>query len=188
MAHLSSLHPSRYSALVDGVSLVGLTDVHPVADEAAALRLVVFVDRLYDRQIPVVASGDPLDQVFTAVHAGRRLPQEVPALAVPAGRLADPPNLERLERHSAQNAIHRIWWPRSAGPDRGDGMAQTTRTIAPDSAGRWMPSGPIRKPRSVAVTTSTAGRSSGTVCAAPDRLATTRSAPRCTMSHRAVSS
>ncbi len=64
MAQLTSLHPSRYSALVDGVSLVGLVDVHPVADEAAALRLVVLVDRLYDRQIPVVASGEPLDQVF----------------------------------------------------------------------------------------------------------------------------
>jgi cell division protein ZapE len=64
LAHLTSLHPSRYSALVDGVSLVGLIDVHPVADEAAALRLVVLVDRLYDHQIPVVASGEPLDQVY----------------------------------------------------------------------------------------------------------------------------
>jgi cell division protein ZapE len=66
MAHLTALHPSRYAALVDAVSLVGLTDVHPVPDEAAALRLVVLVDRLYDRQIPVVASGVPLDQVFPA--------------------------------------------------------------------------------------------------------------------------
>jgi len=30
-----------------------------------ALRLVAFVDRLYDAQIRVVASGTPLDQVFS---------------------------------------------------------------------------------------------------------------------------
>ena len=62
--HLASLHPSRYSALVDGVSLAGLTDVRPLTDEATALRLVVLVDRLYDRQIPIIASGQPLDRVF----------------------------------------------------------------------------------------------------------------------------
>jgi len=66
LAHLSQLHPSRYGALVDGVSLVGLTGVRPVDDQAAALRLVVLVDRLYDRDVPVLASGVPLDEVFPA--------------------------------------------------------------------------------------------------------------------------
>ncbi|MCW2715957.1 MAG: ATP/GTP-binding integral rane protein [Frankiales bacterium] len=66
LSHLSQLHPSRYGALVDEVTLVGLTGVRPVADQAAALRLVVLVDRLYDRDVPVVASGVPLDQVFPA--------------------------------------------------------------------------------------------------------------------------
>ncbi|HWH27999.1 MAG TPA: cell division protein ZapE [Mycobacteriales bacterium] len=64
LQHLSRLHPSRYGALVDGVPLVGLEQVEPVADQAAALRLVVLVDRLYDRGVPVVASGCPLDAVF----------------------------------------------------------------------------------------------------------------------------
>jgi cell division protein ZapE len=64
--HLSSLHPSRYGALVDGVPLVGLLGVAPVADQAAALRLVVLVDRLYDRAVPVLASGVPVDQLFPA--------------------------------------------------------------------------------------------------------------------------
>ena len=64
LAHLAALHPSRYGALVDGVPLVGLRGVHPVTDQAAALRLVVLVDRLYDRAVPVVASGVPLDAVF----------------------------------------------------------------------------------------------------------------------------
>ena len=64
LAHLSALHPSRYGALVDDVTLVGLTGVRPVADQAAALRVVVLADRLYDRDVPVLSSGVPLDQLF----------------------------------------------------------------------------------------------------------------------------
>ena len=66
MEHLARLHPSRYGALVDGIPLVAWLDVRPAEDEAVALRLVVLVDRLYDRQIPVVASGAPLTQLFPA--------------------------------------------------------------------------------------------------------------------------
>lgn len=64
--HLSTLHPSRYGALLDGVSAVALSDLHPIDDQNAALRLVVLVDRLYDRSIPVLASGAPVDQLFTS--------------------------------------------------------------------------------------------------------------------------
>ncbi len=64
VAHLSTLHPSRYGALVDGVRLVCLRGVHPVTDQNAALRLVVLADRLYDRDVPVLASGTPLDELF----------------------------------------------------------------------------------------------------------------------------
>ena len=64
VGHLETLHPSRYGALVDDVALVGLTGVRPVSDQAAALRLVVLADRLYDRDIPVVSSGVPLDALF----------------------------------------------------------------------------------------------------------------------------
>ena len=64
LEHLSALHPSRYGALVDGVTLVGLTGVRPVADQAAALRVVVLADRLYDRDVPVLTSGAPMDQLF----------------------------------------------------------------------------------------------------------------------------
>jgi cell division protein ZapE len=62
--HLSTVHPSRYGALVDGVRAVGLTGVEPVRDESTALRLVVLADRLYDREVPVLASGVPLDRLF----------------------------------------------------------------------------------------------------------------------------
>jgi cell division protein ZapE len=66
LTHLSTLHPSRYGALVDDVALVGLTGVRPVPDQAAALRLVVLTDRLYDRDVPVLSSGVPLDELFPA--------------------------------------------------------------------------------------------------------------------------
>ncbi|MDT3396444.1 cell division protein ZapE [Streptomyces sp. B1866] len=65
LGHLAALHPSRYGALCDGVRAVCLTGVAPVPDQAAALRLVVLADRLYDREVPVLASGTPLDRLFS---------------------------------------------------------------------------------------------------------------------------
>jgi cell division protein ZapE len=66
MAHLAALHPSRYGALVAGVAAVHLIGVRTAPDQNVALRLVVLADRLYDRQVPIVASGEPLDRLFTA--------------------------------------------------------------------------------------------------------------------------
>ncbi len=66
VAHLATVHPSRYGALVSGIPLLGLTGVRTVTDQASALRLVVLVDRLYDRDVPVVTSGTPLDRLFSA--------------------------------------------------------------------------------------------------------------------------
>lgn len=63
--HLGEVHPSRYGPLLDGVDAVHLLDVAPVTDQASALRLVVLADRLYDRDIPVLASGVRFDEVFT---------------------------------------------------------------------------------------------------------------------------
>lgn len=63
--HLAGLHPSRYGPLLDGVRQVVLRGVHPVDDQNVALRLVVLADRLYDRDIPVAASGVRLDELFT---------------------------------------------------------------------------------------------------------------------------
>jgi cell division protein ZapE len=65
LAHLATVHPSRYGALVSGVDRVVWRGVHPIDDQAVALRFVVLVDRLYDRDVPVVASGVPLDDIFT---------------------------------------------------------------------------------------------------------------------------
>jgi len=64
LAHLATVHPSRYGALLDGVTAVHWTGVSPVADQNVALRLVVLADRMYDRDLPLVASGTPMDQLF----------------------------------------------------------------------------------------------------------------------------
>lgn len=65
LEHLARVHPSRYGALTDGIKAVCLTDVRPVPDQSTALRLVVLADRLYDREVPVLASGLPFDQLFS---------------------------------------------------------------------------------------------------------------------------
>ena len=61
---LSSVHPSRYVRLVEATDAVFLRDAHPFDHQTDALRFVAFVDRLYDAQVRVIASGTPLDQVF----------------------------------------------------------------------------------------------------------------------------
>ena len=64
--HLADVHPSKYGALLDGVRVVCLEDVRTVDDQAVALRLVVLADRMYDRGLPVVASGRTFDELFAA--------------------------------------------------------------------------------------------------------------------------
>ncbi|UWF76509.1 MULTISPECIES: cell division protein ZapE [Microbacterium] len=68
--HLAQVHPSRYIRLIDGVDLIALRDVHVLTDQSEALRFVAFVDRVYDAQIPIVATGTPLDEVFGAEMLG----------------------------------------------------------------------------------------------------------------------
>lgn len=63
--HLSTLHPSRYNKLVEGVKAVFIDGVHPATDQSVALRIVVLADRLYDASIPVTVSGARLDEIFT---------------------------------------------------------------------------------------------------------------------------
>ncbi|GAA3124159.1 cell division protein ZapE [Kribbella aluminosa] len=63
--HLAELHPSKYGALLDGVETVAITDIRPLTDENVALRMVVLADRMYDRNLPLLASGVPLDELFS---------------------------------------------------------------------------------------------------------------------------
>lgn len=64
IAHLRSVHPSRYVGLVDGIAALGLRDVRVLDDQNDALRFVALVDRLYDAQVALRASGVSLDRVF----------------------------------------------------------------------------------------------------------------------------
>ena len=66
LGHLATVHPSRYGALMDDVTVAGMTGVGPVPDQAAALRLVVLVDRLYDRDVPVLLGGCGTEGLFSA--------------------------------------------------------------------------------------------------------------------------
>jgi cell division protein ZapE len=63
--HLATMHPSRYLTLIEGVTAVFITGVHPIDDQNVALRLVSLTDRLYDAGIPVIASGTKLDTIFS---------------------------------------------------------------------------------------------------------------------------
>ncbi len=65
LTHLGRVHPAAYGDLLDDVPAVAWRDVTPLPDQNAALRLVVLVDRLYDRGVPVAASGVPLTDVFS---------------------------------------------------------------------------------------------------------------------------
>lgn len=64
LRHLRTVHPSSYGAMVGGITLVCLRGVHRLTDQADALRFVVLVDRLYDRQVGVAGSGHSLTDIF----------------------------------------------------------------------------------------------------------------------------
>jgi cell division protein ZapE len=61
---LANIHPSRYAAYIEGVEVLGLQGVEPLEDQNQALRLVMLVDRLYDADVRLVASGAPLGEIF----------------------------------------------------------------------------------------------------------------------------
>jgi cell division protein ZapE len=62
--HLATLHPSKYVPLLEGVSLAIWRDVVAFTDQNDALRFVALVDRLYDADIPIRATGVAVDEVF----------------------------------------------------------------------------------------------------------------------------
>lgn len=68
--HLATVHPSRYAGLIEGLAGIGLRDVHTLTDQSEALRFVAFVDRVYDAQMPIRATGTPLNDVFSEEMVG----------------------------------------------------------------------------------------------------------------------
>lgn len=63
--HISTLHPVQYFALARSADLFVWPDVGRLARQDDALRLVALVDRLYDAQKPIAASGVPLTGIFS---------------------------------------------------------------------------------------------------------------------------
>ena len=62
--HLSTVHPSKYIKLLAGIDVIALTDAYLLTDQTDALRLVAFIDRVYDAEIPIIASGQALNEAF----------------------------------------------------------------------------------------------------------------------------
>lgn len=65
LKHLSGIHPSRYGRLLSSISAIGLTGCHVLVSQVDALRFVAFVDRAYEAQIKMKATGTPLTEIFS---------------------------------------------------------------------------------------------------------------------------
>lgn len=65
LKHLSTIHPSRYGRLLTGLSSLALLDCHVLHNQVDALRFVAFVDRAYESQIKIRATGQPLTALFS---------------------------------------------------------------------------------------------------------------------------
>jgi cell division protein ZapE len=63
---IAQVHPSRYGAYLEDVSVLGITDVTTLSDQSQALRVVTLVDRLYDRDARIVTSGVSFGDLFSA--------------------------------------------------------------------------------------------------------------------------
>ena len=66
LKHLSTLHPTKYRYLLKDTDGIVFTDVVKLVSQVDALRLVSFIDRAYEQQVPIRSGGEvPLTDVFT---------------------------------------------------------------------------------------------------------------------------
>lgn len=75
LAHLSTLHPTKYRALVKNAGAIAIKDLYQLEDQVPALRFVAFIDRMYEQQIPLRTQGSvPATRVFsqTMIEGGYR--------------------------------------------------------------------------------------------------------------------
>ena len=70
LLHLARLHPIRYSGLLEGIEAVFIEGLHVINKQDDALRFVHLIDKLYDREIKLFASGDALETLFPASYRG----------------------------------------------------------------------------------------------------------------------
>jgi len=52
--------------MITELDVIALRNVFLLTDQTDALRLVAFIDRVYDAEIPIIATGVPLHEVFAA--------------------------------------------------------------------------------------------------------------------------
>lgn len=64
-AHLQKVHPSAFGMLVQDLAGICIEGVSQLTNQAAALRWVVLIDRLYDREIPIAYSGVEFSGLFS---------------------------------------------------------------------------------------------------------------------------
>jgi cell division protein ZapE len=65
LKHLSTIHPSRYGRLLESIHNLGLKDCHVLENQVDALRFVAFVDRAYEAQLHIRATGQALTAIFS---------------------------------------------------------------------------------------------------------------------------
>ena len=65
LKHLSTIHPSKYLRLLDGLSALAVRDAFQLQDQIAALRWVALVDRLYENKIALRSTGNALTASFS---------------------------------------------------------------------------------------------------------------------------
>jgi cell division protein ZapE len=66
--HLARLHPIRFAGLLDGLDVLFLEGLEPIAKQDVALRFVHLIDKLYDRHVALVASGCPMSDLFPSEY------------------------------------------------------------------------------------------------------------------------
>lgn len=64
LAHLRTLHPVNFGALLDGVAGVRVSGLAPLSDQNDALRLVRLIDKVYDARIPALIGGCDVADLF----------------------------------------------------------------------------------------------------------------------------
>lgn len=62
--HLLRVHPAKFGKLLEGVETVLLEGVEPISDQNVALRLVHFMDKVYDLDLKLGLSGVSLEKLF----------------------------------------------------------------------------------------------------------------------------
>lgn len=68
LGHLRRVHPVQFAPMLDGLDVVVLKGLHPIANQGDALLFVQLIDELYEAEVTLLASGCPIDDLFPAAY------------------------------------------------------------------------------------------------------------------------